>query len=34
MFFSRDVKGLVADFRDELKLRDPWDREIDIQFKR
>ncbi|KAG8778681.1 hypothetical protein FRC12_024858 [Ceratobasidium sp. 428] len=31
---SRDVKGLVADFREELKLRDPWDREIDIQFKR
>ncbi|QRW25959.1 hypothetical protein RhiXN_11036 [Rhizoctonia solani] len=31
---SRDVKGLVADFRGELKLRDPWDREIDIQFKR
>ncbi|KAH7337575.1 hypothetical protein B0J17DRAFT_663449 [Rhizoctonia solani] len=31
---SRDAKGLVADFREELKLRDPWDREIDIQFKR
>lgn len=24
----------MADFREELKLRDPWDREIDIQFKR
>ncbi|CAE6461003.1 unnamed protein product [Rhizoctonia solani] len=31
---SRDVKGLVADFREELKLRDPWDREVDVQFKR
>ncbi|KAB5591556.1 hypothetical protein CTheo_4985 [Ceratobasidium theobromae] len=31
---ARDVKGLVADFREELKLREPWDREIDIQFKR